>query len=44
MKPQALAKRITAEWGERCPDHDNDCPVCRAWAWYDKVAKKPARD
>ena len=22
-------------WGERCPDHDDDCVVCQAWQEFD---------
>jgi hypothetical protein len=24
-------------WGERCPDHDPDCPTCKAWGAYDAM-------
>jgi hypothetical protein len=27
-----LAMAVQAEWGDRCPDFDAECPVCRAWA------------
>lgn len=30
-----IEQAITAQWGERCPDHDDDCACCRAWATYD---------
>jgi len=26
-------------WGERCPDHEDGCVVCSAWAQYDRIAK-----
>ena len=25
------------EFGERCPDHEPDCPVCRMWGYVDKI-------
>ena len=36
MKQKIHAARIRAEWGDRCPDHDPECPVCQAWLAYDK--------
>lgn len=24
-----------AEWGERCPDYEPDCPACAAWRAFD---------
>ena len=24
-------------WGKRCPDHDPDCPTCKAYALYDRM-------
>jgi hypothetical protein len=24
-------------WGERCPDYEEDCPVCEAWEQYDAL-------
>ena len=24
-------------WGERCPDHEDGCPVCEAWEQYDNM-------
>ena len=32
---QALAEH----WGERCPEHEDGCVVCSAWAQYDRIAK-----
>lgn len=32
---QALAEH----WGERCPEHEDGCVVCAAWAQYDRTAK-----
>jgi hypothetical protein len=24
-------------WGERCPEHEDGCPVCEAWRQYDNM-------
>ena len=33
-------KRAMLEyWGERCPDHEEGCAVCSAWAQYDRTVK-----
>jgi hypothetical protein len=24
-------------WGERCPEHEDGCPVCEAWRQYDAL-------
>jgi len=24
-------------WGERCPEHEDGCPVCEAWEQYDNM-------
>ena len=24
-------------WGERCPEHEDGCPVCEAWSQYDDM-------
>jgi len=24
-------------WGERCPEHEDGCPVCEAWKQYDNM-------
>jgi len=24
-------------WGERCPEHEDGCPICTAWKLYDKL-------
>jgi hypothetical protein len=24
-------------WGERCPEHEDGCPVCEAWRQYDNL-------
>lgn len=31
------AEEITRDWGERCPDFDQDCGCCQMWATYDMV-------
>lgn len=32
------ADKITADWGDRCPDHDPDCFSCQVWAARDAVS------
>ena len=32
-----VAEAITFYWGERCPDHEPNCPTCAAWVQYDKM-------
>lgn len=39
MNSKALAKRIRAEWGDSCSDHDAECPVCNAWDFYYAAVK-----
>jgi len=34
-----IEQALTEHWGERCPDHEDECVVCAAWAQYDKVSK-----
>ena len=24
-------------WGERCPEHEDGCPICEAWKQYDQL-------
>ena len=26
-------------FGERCPDHDDDCYTCKLWSLYDQVER-----
>ncbi len=26
-------------WGARCPEHEDGCPVCEAWARYDDLVQ-----
>lgn len=28
-------KRMVAEWGERCDEHEDGCPTCEAWKLWD---------
>ena len=34
-----LEQAIEGHWGERCPDHEDECVVCKAWEQYDQVVK-----
>ena len=31
-------------WGERCPDHEDGCPVCEAWEQYDNMTDNQGED
>jgi len=31
-------------WGGRCPDFDDTCPQCQAWAAYDALATLSAEN
>lgn len=31
-----IKEAITAHWGERCKEHETGCPVCDAWAEFDR--------
>jgi hypothetical protein len=31
-------------WGERCPEHDPNCPTCKAWREYDIMTGKNVTD
>jgi hypothetical protein len=33
----ALAEAVEFYWGERCPEHEDGCPVCEAWRQYDNL-------
>lgn len=26
-------------WGERCSDYEENCPICKAWKYYDYIFK-----
>ena len=30
-----VKEAVTVHWGDRCPDHDPECPTCQAWDEYD---------
>jgi hypothetical protein len=32
-----VEEAITGHWGERCPEHEDGCPVCDAWRQYDNL-------
>ena len=32
-----IVAAIEASWGERCPDYNEDCCICQAWAQYDEM-------
>ena len=34
-----LEEALTEHWGERCPDHEPECPTCQAWGELDKLDK-----
>lgn len=36
-KTSAIEQALTAHWGERCPDIEQGCPCCDAWAEYDAL-------
>ena len=36
---KTLFERILANYGERCINVDDNCPVCYAWKCYDKMWK-----
>lgn len=35
MKRRMLCEEMLADWGERCPDFEPDCPTCQAWSSWD---------
>jgi hypothetical protein len=37
MNTSAIHEAVESYWGERCPDHDPDCPTCKAWQEYDAM-------
>ncbi len=38
MSNESQVKEAMVEyWGERCEEHDPDCPACRAWDEYDRL-------
>jgi len=32
---------MLAEWGERCPESDLECPACMAWRLFDCTGRVP---
>ena len=32
-----IEEAIEGQWGERCPDYEEGCPVCKAWREYDNL-------
>ena len=38
----AIAEAVESYWGERCPDHHQECVCCQAWGHYD--SKTSARE
>jgi hypothetical protein len=33
----AVHEAVQFYWGERCPEHEEGCPVCGAWKQYDQL-------
>jgi hypothetical protein len=40
----AIHEAVESYWGERCPDHDPDCPTCKAWREYDAMMDNNTTD
>jgi hypothetical protein len=40
MKPNPVEEAIEQYWGERCPDHEEGCPICDAWQAYDMLVQQ----
>lgn len=36
---ELIREAVEEHWGERCPDYDDTCAVCRAWSAYDALLK-----
>ena len=32
-----IAEAVEFYWGERCPEHEDGCPVCEGWRQYDNL-------
>ena len=32
-----IEEAMEAQWGERCPDYEPECPCCEAWKEYDEM-------
>lgn len=37
-----IEEAITEHWGERCLDHEPECPVCKAWGQLDNLCREYA--
>jgi hypothetical protein len=35
MDDNPIHEAMLAYWGERCPDHHQECVCCQAWGHYD---------
>ena len=33
-----VEEAMASYWGERCSDHEAECPTCQAWGEYDNLA------
>jgi hypothetical protein len=33
----AIHEAMLFYWGEKCSEHDAECPACQAWDQYDAV-------
>jgi hypothetical protein len=31
-------------WGDRCPEHEDECPVCEAWRQYDNMHEAKTKE
>ena len=32
-----LHEAVQFYWGERCAEHEDECPTCVAWRFYDNL-------
>lgn len=39
-----IVKAITKTYGDRCPDHEPNCPCCQAWEAYDAIRATQAEN
>lgn len=35
---------ISKNWGERCPDYEKGCPLCKAWECFDYLFEEFSDD
>jgi hypothetical protein len=41
-QPNPIHEAIESYWGERCPEHEDGCPVCEVWKqYYELLNPKP---